>query len=175
MISGIWGTTQSESITLPQNNDKLLSTNVHITLKQYPGFDLPQTMREMTSNLRSRWCWCWGWWWWCHRCDGDAPPYAKEESMVLMAVISLQWLQQFSPSRGGRRVPPPPPPQKITRKLGHLFSDDTESSLRRRRWGDHRGPNGPRWRGLPGWPRHLVSFRPRGPFCVLRHLQVLFV
>jgi hypothetical protein len=24
---------------------------MHTTLKQYPGFDLPQTMRGMTSNL----------------------------------------------------------------------------------------------------------------------------
>jgi hypothetical protein len=38
---------QSESITSPQNNDKLPNTNMHTTLKQYPGFDLPQTMRGM--------------------------------------------------------------------------------------------------------------------------------
>jgi hypothetical protein len=25
---------------------------MHIALKQYPGFDLPQTMRGMTSNLK---------------------------------------------------------------------------------------------------------------------------
>jgi hypothetical protein len=24
---------------------------MHITLKHYPGFDLPQTMRGMTSNI----------------------------------------------------------------------------------------------------------------------------
>jgi hypothetical protein len=51
MITGICGTTQYESITLPQNNDKLPSTNMHRTVKQYPGFDLPQTMRGMMSNL----------------------------------------------------------------------------------------------------------------------------
>jgi hypothetical protein len=51
MISGILSTTQSKSITSPQNNDKLPSTNMHITLKQYPRFDLPQTMRGMTLNL----------------------------------------------------------------------------------------------------------------------------
>jgi hypothetical protein len=37
---------------------------MHTTLKQYPRFNLPQTMRGMTSNLR---------WRWCCRCDGDAP------------------------------------------------------------------------------------------------------
>jgi hypothetical protein len=51
MISGVWITTQSESITSPQNNDKMPSTNMHTTLKQYPGFDLPQTMRGMMSDL----------------------------------------------------------------------------------------------------------------------------
>jgi hypothetical protein len=96
----------------------------------------------MTSNSRWRWCWCWGWWWWWCRCDGDAPPYAKEESMVSIAAISLWRLQQISPSGGGRRVSPLPPPQKITWKLGRPFSDDTESSIRRRKRGDHRGPNG---------------------------------
>jgi hypothetical protein len=51
MISGVWNTTQYESITSPQNNDELPSTNMHTMLKQYPGFDLPQTMRGMTSDL----------------------------------------------------------------------------------------------------------------------------
>jgi hypothetical protein len=51
MISGIWDTTQSKSITSPQYNDKFPSTNMHTSLKQYPGFDLPQTMRGMTLNL----------------------------------------------------------------------------------------------------------------------------
>jgi hypothetical protein len=51
MISGVWNTTQSESITSPHNNDKVPSTNMHTSLKQYPGFDLPQTMRGMMSNL----------------------------------------------------------------------------------------------------------------------------
>jgi hypothetical protein len=175
MISGIWGTSQSESITSAKNNDKLLSTNMHTTLKQYPGFDLPQTMRGMTSNSRWRWGWCWGWWRWCCRCDGDAPPYAKEDLMVSMAVIFLQRLQQINPSGGGRRVPPPLLPQKIIGKLGRPFSVETESSIRRRRRGDHWAPNGPRWRGLPGWPHHLVSFRPCGPSRVPRPFQVLLV
>jgi hypothetical protein len=52
MISGICGTTQSESTTSPQNNDKLPSRNMHTALKQYPGFDLSQTMRGMMSNLK---------------------------------------------------------------------------------------------------------------------------
>jgi hypothetical protein len=51
MISGVWNTTQSESINSPQNKDKLPSTNMHTTLKEYPGLDLPQTMRGMTSNI----------------------------------------------------------------------------------------------------------------------------
>jgi hypothetical protein len=67
----------------------------------------------------------------------EIPPYAKEESVVSMAAISLWQLQQISPSEGGRRVPPPPPPQKITGKLGHPFFLDTESSIRRRKRGDH--------------------------------------
>jgi hypothetical protein len=173
MISGIWGTTQYESINSPQNNEKLPSTSMHTTLKQYPRFDLPQTMRGMTSNSRCRWCWCWGGWWWCYRCDGDAPPYAKEESMVSMAAISLWRLQQISPSKGGRRVQPPP--QKITGKLERPFFDDTESSIRRWRQGDPRGPNGPGWCGLPRWLRHLVLFGPCGPSRVLQPLQVLLV
>lgn len=50
MTSGIMSTTQSENITSPRNNDKLLSTSMHTALKQYPRIDLPQTMRGMTSN-----------------------------------------------------------------------------------------------------------------------------
>jgi hypothetical protein len=46
---------------------------------------------------------------------------------------------------------------------------------RRRRRGDHRGPNGPRWRGQSGRPRHLFSFGPRGSPRVLPPLQVLLV
>jgi hypothetical protein len=42
---------KSDSITSPQNKDKLPSTNMHTSLKQYPGFDLPQTMRGMMSNI----------------------------------------------------------------------------------------------------------------------------
>jgi hypothetical protein len=97
--------------------------------------------------------------------------------MVSMVVISLRRLLQISPSEGVRRVPPPPPPppQKITGKLGHPFFLDTESSIRRRRRGDHRGPNGPGWRGLPGWSRHLLSFRPRGSSRVLLPLQAFLV
>jgi hypothetical protein len=51
MISGIGDATQSESITSPQNNDNLPSTNMHTSLKQFLGFNLPQTMRGMTLNL----------------------------------------------------------------------------------------------------------------------------
>jgi hypothetical protein len=51
MISGILDTTQSESITSPQNNGKLPSTSMPTTLKQYLRFDLPQTMRGVTLNL----------------------------------------------------------------------------------------------------------------------------
>ena len=51
MTRGIYDTTQSESITSPQNSDKIPSTIMHTALKQYPGFDLPQTMRGMTSDL----------------------------------------------------------------------------------------------------------------------------
>jgi hypothetical protein len=55
MTSSIYGTTQSKSITSPQNNDKLSSTNMHTALEQYPGFDLPQTMRGMMLNSKWRW------------------------------------------------------------------------------------------------------------------------
>jgi hypothetical protein len=92
-----------------------------------------------------------------------------------MVAISLQRLQQISPLGGGRRVPPPPPPQKIIGKLGHPFFLDTESSVRRRRRGDHQGPNGPGWRDLPGWLRYLVSFEPRGSSRVLLPLEVLLM
>jgi hypothetical protein len=51
MISVVRITTQFESITSPQNNDKMPSTNMDTTLKQYPGFDLPQMMRGMTLDL----------------------------------------------------------------------------------------------------------------------------
>jgi hypothetical protein len=51
MISGVWNTTHSKNITPPQNNDKLPSTNMHTSLKQYPGSDLAQTIRGMMSNL----------------------------------------------------------------------------------------------------------------------------
>jgi hypothetical protein len=33
------------------NNDKFPRTNMHTTLKHYLGFNLPQTMRGMMSNL----------------------------------------------------------------------------------------------------------------------------
>ena len=49
---GICDTTQSGSITSPQNNDKIPSTIMHTTLKQYLGLNLPQTMRGLTSNLQ---------------------------------------------------------------------------------------------------------------------------
>jgi hypothetical protein len=42
MINGVWITTQSKSITSSQNNDKMPSINMHISLKQYPGFDLKE-------------------------------------------------------------------------------------------------------------------------------------
>jgi hypothetical protein len=51
MISGVWITTIFQSITSPQNNDNFPSTNMHRTLKQYLGFNLPQTMSGMTSKL----------------------------------------------------------------------------------------------------------------------------
>jgi hypothetical protein len=108
MISGLWITTQSESITSPQNNDKIPSTNMHTTLKPYPGFDLPQTMRGMMFDL--------------------------EVEMVLMLGMKMhlptqrrsRWqfptngsskMTGSDPSRGGRRVPPPLVPQKIPGKI----------------------------------------------------------
>jgi hypothetical protein len=48
-----------------------------------------------------------------------------------------------------------------------------ELSIRRWRRGDYRGPNGPGWCDLPGWPCHMVSFEPRGSSRVLVALQVL--
>jgi hypothetical protein len=100
-------------------------------------------------------------------------PYAKEESMVSMVVISLQWQQQISPSGGGRWVLPPPPPQKIMGKIGHPFSIKMKVSIRSRRRGDTWGPNVPWWRGLPGGPRHLSLFDPRGSPHVLPPRQML--
>ena len=44
-ISGIWITTQSENTISPSNKDKMPITNMQIALEQYPGFNLPQTMR----------------------------------------------------------------------------------------------------------------------------------
>jgi hypothetical protein len=173
MTSSICGPTQSESITSPQNNDKLQSTNMQTSLKQYPGSNLPQTMRGMMSNSRWIWCWCWGWWWWCCRCDGYAPPYAKEELLVSMAVISLRRQQQIRPSGGVRWILPPP--QKIARKLGRPFFLNKELSMRIRRRGNHQAPNGPRWRDLLGWSCHLVLFEPRGSSRVLLPLQSLLV
>jgi hypothetical protein len=148
---------------------------MHTSLKQYPGFDLPQTIRGWRRISRWRWCWCWGWWTWCCRCYGDAPPYAKEESMVSVVAISLQWLQQISPSRGGRSVPPPPSPQKIMGKIGCLFFVETKAYIRRRRWGDHRGPNKTCRRGRPGGLRHPGSFRPRGSSHLLQPLHLLLM
>jgi hypothetical protein len=52
MTSGVWSTTQFESITSLQNNDKMPNTNINTTLKHYLGFDLPYTMRGMTSDLK---------------------------------------------------------------------------------------------------------------------------
>jgi hypothetical protein len=92
-----------------------------------------------------------------------------------MAAISLRQLQQINPSGGGRRVPPPPPPQKITGKLGRPFFSETKATIRRRRQGNHRGPNRPRWRGQLGGPCHMVSFEPRGSPRVLPPLQMLLV
>jgi hypothetical protein len=103
MISGVWSTTQSESITSPQNNDKLPSTNMHTTLKQYPEFDLPQTMRGMTLNLEVEMVLRLG----MMKMVMKMPPYAKEESVAMMAAISLRWQQKINPSGGGRRVPSP--------------------------------------------------------------------
>jgi hypothetical protein len=102
-------------------------------------------------------------------------PYAKKELMVSMAVISLRRLQPISPFGGGRRVPPLPLPQKIIEKLGLHFSIVAESTMRRRRRGDHQGPDGPGWHGLPGGPHHLCLLEPRGSSCVLQPLEVLLM
>jgi hypothetical protein len=132
-------------------------------------------MRGWRQISRWTWCWCWGWWRWWRRCDGDAPSYAKEESMVLMEVISLRWLQQISPSGCGRRVPPPSLPQKIMGKIGHPFSVKTKAYIRRRMQCDHRGPNETWWHDLPAGPRHLGSFWPHGSSRLLQYLQLLLV
>ena len=44
-ISGIWITTQSDNSISPPNKDNMPITNMQIALKQYPGFNLSQTMR----------------------------------------------------------------------------------------------------------------------------------
>jgi hypothetical protein len=125
--------------------------------------------------LRWRWCWCLGWWrWWC-RCDGDAPPYAKEESMVTMAAISLRRKQQISHSEGGRRVLSPPPPQKIMGKIGRPCSIETKAYIRRHRRGNDQGTNRTWWRSQLGRPHHPCSFGPRGSPHVLPPLQMLLV
>jgi hypothetical protein len=46
-IKGIWLTTQYENIVSSLNKDKLPITIMQITLKQYLGLNLPQTMRGM--------------------------------------------------------------------------------------------------------------------------------
>jgi hypothetical protein len=76
--------------------------------------------------------------------------------MASMAAISLRQLQQISPSGGGRRVPPLPP-QKIMEKIERPFFHEMKASIRKWRRGDHRGPDGPRWRGLHGGPHQLSS------------------
>jgi hypothetical protein len=134
-ISGVWSATQFQSITSPQNINKLPSTNMHTTLKQYPGFDLPQTMRGMTSNLEVEMLLMLG--------IMKMPPYAKEESVAMMAVISLRRQWKISPFGGGRRVPPPSLPQKNMGKLGRIFSLETKVSIKRRRRDDARRPNEP--------------------------------
>jgi hypothetical protein len=108
---------------------------MHTTLKQYPGFDLPQTMRGMTSNLEVEMLLMLG--------IMKMPPYAKEESVAMMAVISLRRQWKISPFRGGRRVPPPSLPQKNMGKLGYIFSLETKVSIKRRRRDDARRPNEP--------------------------------
>jgi hypothetical protein len=95
--------------------------------------------------------------------------------MVTMAAISLQRQQQISPSGGGKRVPPLPSPQKIMGKIGCHFFIETKAYIRRQRRGDHRGPDGPWWLSVPGGPRHLCSFEPRGSPRVLPPLQMLLV
>jgi hypothetical protein len=124
---------------------------------------------------RWRWCWCWGWWIWCCRCDGDASRYAKEESVVTMAAILLQWQQQISPSRDWRWVPPSPPPQKIMGKIGHPFFSKTKAYIRIWRWYDARGANELWWRGLPSGSRHPCPFQPRDSSRLLPPLQMLLV
>jgi hypothetical protein len=51
VIGGIRITIQSEDINSPPNKDKFPITIMKIALKQYSGFNLPQSMRE------TRWIW----------------------------------------------------------------------------------------------------------------------
>jgi hypothetical protein len=139
MISGVRCTTQSESVTSPQNNDKLPSTNMHTTLKQYPRFDLPQTMRGMMLNL--------------------------EVEMVLMLGMVLMVMKMLLPmarrSRWRRwqrfptgdniRLTPTEVEEgfrlchrlKNMGKIWHRFSSETKASIKIRRRDDARGANGP--------------------------------